>query len=71
MGQQVFAGIKTFTPGMNELVSLKPVGNYAIQASWKDGHDSGIYTWEHLRRIFEQHNLSEQTLQEIDAQFGQ
>lgn len=27
------------------------VGNYAIQFSWKDGHNTGIYTWEHLKKI--------------------
>jgi DUF971 family protein len=30
-------------------VSISPVGRYAIQFSWTDGHDSGIYTFEHLR----------------------
>jgi DUF971 family protein len=29
---------------------LKAVGNYAIQLAWSDGHGSGIYTWELLRR---------------------
>ncbi len=40
-----------FTPGMNELVSLSPVGSYGIQATWKDGHNTGIYSWEYLRSI--------------------
>ncbi len=26
------------------------VGNYAIQIFWSDGHSTGIYTWETLRR---------------------
>lgn len=30
---------------------LEPVGNYAIQPTWDDGHDSGMYTWEYLRHI--------------------
>lgn len=66
MGQQVFAGMKTLAPGMNELDALVPVGNYAVQASWKDGHDSGIYTWDMLRTIFEEKALSPETLQEIE-----
>ena len=66
MGQQVFAGMKTLAPGMNDLVSLTPIGNYAVQASWKDGHDSGIYPWEMLRTVFEEKRLSEATLQEIE-----
>ncbi len=70
MGQKVFAGIKTFSPGMNELESLTPVGNYGVQARWKDGHDTGIYTWELLRSIFEGKRLSEETLAEIERQIG-
>ena len=30
------------------LVDLQPVGNYAIQPSFSDGHASGIYTWDYL-----------------------
>lgn len=28
----------------------KPVGNYAIAFQWNDGHGSGIYSWDYLRR---------------------
>jgi DUF971 family protein len=30
------------------LVGLEPVGNYAVQPSFSDGHDSGIFTWDYL-----------------------
>jgi DUF971 family protein len=30
--------------------SSQPVGNYAITFKWNDGHASGIYSWEYLRR---------------------
>ena len=30
---------------------LKLVGNYALKISWSDGHDTGLYTWPHLRRL--------------------
>ena len=33
------------------LVGLAPVGNYAIQPSFSDGHDSGIYTWAYLYEL--------------------
>jgi DUF971 family protein len=26
-------------------------GNYALRIGWADGHDTGIYTWENLRRL--------------------
>ncbi|HUB00169.1 MAG TPA: DUF971 domain-containing protein [Terracidiphilus sp.] len=30
--------------------SVHPVGRYALQFNWADGHSSGIYSWEYLRR---------------------
>ena len=30
--------------------SAHPVGRYALQFNWLDGHTSGIYSWEYLRR---------------------
>lgn len=35
----------------SELVELLPVGNYALQMIWKDGHRFGIYPWDYLRRL--------------------
>jgi DUF971 family protein len=31
-----------------DLVQLEPVGNYAVQPRFSDGHDSGIYSWDYL-----------------------
>lgn len=31
--------------------SIEPVGNYALQIYWNDGHNSGIYSYEYLRSI--------------------
>jgi DUF971 family protein len=31
-----------------ELLALDPVGNYAVQPRFSDGHDTGIYTWDYL-----------------------
>ena len=30
------------------LAGLEPVGNYAVQPAFSDGHDSGIFSWEYL-----------------------
>jgi DUF971 family protein len=30
------------------LLGLEPIGNYAIQPSFTDGHDTGLFTWEYL-----------------------
>jgi Mrp family chromosome partitioning ATPase/DUF971 family protein len=32
-------------------VEIVPLGNYAVGISWNDGHSSGIYSWEHIRRV--------------------
>jgi DUF971 family protein len=31
--------------------SIALVGNYAVQPLWDDGHSTGIYTFEYLRRL--------------------
>jgi DUF971 family protein len=31
-----------------EIVSVEPVGSYAIQPRFSDGHDTGLYSWEYL-----------------------
>ena len=30
--------------------SVRTVGNYAVQVKWSDGHDTGIYSYEYLRK---------------------
>jgi len=34
-----------------EIVRSEPVVRYALQFTFSDGHDTGIYTFEHLRKI--------------------
>lgn len=34
-----------------QLLGAEPVGRYAVRLLWSDGHNTGIYTWEHLRSI--------------------
>ena len=34
--------------------AIEPVGRYAYQITWNDGHSSGIYTFEVLRKLGEQ-----------------
>jgi len=43
--------LPTFTPGMYELRAIEPVGSYGIQVSWKDGHQTGIYSWDYLHLL--------------------
>jgi DUF971 family protein len=34
-----------------EVVSIEPVGHYAIQPRFSDGHDSGIFSWDYLYEL--------------------
>src|SRR5438045_7013014 len=31
-----------------DIVDLQPVGNYAVQPTFSDGHDTGIFSWDYL-----------------------
>ena len=31
-----------------DLVGLEPIGNYAVQPSFSDGHDTGLFSWDYL-----------------------
>ena len=33
------------------IVSVEPVGNYAVRLSFDDGHNTGIYAWDYLHRL--------------------
>ncbi|MSU34579.1 MAG: DUF971 domain-containing protein [Pedosphaera sp.] len=59
MGEQDIFG-KTYLPPARpygpdafRLQGLEPVGGYAIQPRWADGHRSGLYSWEYLKRVAE------------------
>lgn len=34
-----------------DLEALEPVGNYAVQPRFSDGHDTGIYSWDYLHHL--------------------
>jgi DUF971 family protein len=34
-----------------KLEGMEPVGGYAVRLSWNDGHSSGLFSWENLRRL--------------------
>jgi DUF971 family protein len=39
------------TPRSFQLRSLNRVGTYAVQPIWSDGHATGIYSFDYLKRI--------------------
>lgn len=36
-----------------QIKHLQPVGGYAVQIHWQDGHGTGLYTHEFLRKLSE------------------
>jgi DUF971 family protein len=40
-----------YTPASFELAHWEPMGNYAVQLRWGDGHDTGIFPFERLRAL--------------------
>jgi DUF971 family protein len=44
------AGQETLQTGKRDvlLTALTPVGNYAVQPHFSDGHNTGIYSWDYL-----------------------
>ena len=36
-----------------EIRSLEPVGSYAVQPQFSDGHSTGIYSWDYLYELGE------------------
>jgi DUF971 family protein len=50
------------------ITSIESVGNYALQFTFSDGHDSGIYSWSYLLELCrEQERLWEAYLAQISA----
>ncbi len=43
---------KTITGKENiGITAAHPVGRYAVQIVFDDGHDSGLFTWDYLREL--------------------
>ena len=42
---------QALTPAAVQLRSLKRVGTYGVQPTWGDGHATGIFSFEYLRRV--------------------
>lgn len=38
-----------------EITAIEPVGSYAVKLVFSDGHDSGLYSWDHLHLLGSRH----------------
>lgn len=51
-----------------EIRHVEPVGSYAIQPTFSDGHATGIYSWEYLYQLgLEQESRWASYLKQIEA----
>jgi DUF971 family protein len=51
-----------------EITAIEPVGSYAVQPRFSDGHDSGLYSWDYLYEIAsDRDQLWQQYLQRLQA----
>ena len=50
------------------ITGVEPVGNYAIQPTFTDGHNTGLYSWDYLYKLgSEQEALWADYLARLDA----
>lgn len=64
------AGQEVLQTGKREVLitEVEPVGHYAVQPHFSDGHNTGIYAWDYLYWLGEnQARLWEEYLQQLEA----
>ena len=53
---------------MVNILKIEPVGNYAIQLNFTDGHNTGLYSWDLLYRYgLNQEEMWQNYLQRLEA----
>ena len=50
-GKTYRAPERPYGAGAFAVARVLPVGGYAIQIVWGDGHNTGLYTWEWIKRV--------------------
>ena len=65
------AGQRKTVPGRRHvgIMSIEPVGNYAIRITFDDLHDTGIYSWNYLHELgCNQESVWQAYLDRLDAE---
>jgi DUF971 family protein len=58
-----------FGKGQVKISALEPIGNYAVRITFDDGHDTGLYSWDHLYELGSEHGTKWPAyLEELAAQ---
>jgi DUF971 family protein len=42
---------KPLTPLAFQIVRFQTIGGYALQPQWADGHNTGLYSYDYLKRL--------------------
>ena len=51
-----------------EIVALEPVGSYAVQPAFSDGHSTGIFSWDYLYHLGQnQEKMWQEYLAKLEA----
>ncbi len=50
---------KRIVPGKREvnIAAVEPIGHYAIRIRFTDGHDTGLYSWDLLYQLGQEHDV--------------
>ena len=51
LGKVHRAPAQPYSKNSFQIVRSAEVGGYALQPFWADGHGTGLYSWEYLRRL--------------------
>ncbi|MCA1644640.1 MAG: DUF971 domain-containing protein, partial [Chloroflexi bacterium] len=50
-------GRTALQPDETEMIDVELVGRYAIKPTWRNGHDTGLFTFRNLRALAEKDKL--------------
>ena len=52
------------------ITDIEPIGNYAVRLSFSDGHNTGLFSWDYLYILLQQHDAMWQTYLDKLAEAG-
>jgi len=49
--------IPLYTQEQLTITKINIIGNYAVGVEWKDGHNTGLYDYEYLSKLFDNYPI--------------
>ncbi|MCB5184971.1 DUF971 domain-containing protein [Methylobacillus gramineus] len=50
------------------ITAIEPIGHYAVKLTFTDGHNSGLYSWDYLYELLENHDaLWQKYIERLEA----